>query len=75
MNREDIINREDLCCKYSDEYYEMQEKYPLKCSCGCDDTEEYDEYYEEYGRCEYKLRCKKCGSYLGSWAYGSWVEY
>jgi len=66
------MNKEDLICKYDDEYYEKQEDLPLECLCGCKETEDYDEYYEEYGRSEYKTRCKKCGTYLGSWAYGSW---
>jgi len=66
------MNREDPHCKYSDEYNERQEKYPLKCSCGCNETAEFNEYFDEYGRCEYKLRCKKCGTYLGVWSYGYW---
>ena len=66
------MNRDDLNCKHSNDYYKTQETLPLDCSCGCDETEEFDEHYEEYGRCEYKLRCKGCGTYLGSYVYGHW---
>lgn len=69
---DNMFDKEDLLAQYSPEYYEDQEKYPIKCPCGCEDTEQFDEYYEEYGLCEYKLRCKKCGTYLGIWAYGNW---
>lgn len=27
----------------NEEYYQ----YPIKCPCGCEETEEYDKYYEE----------------------------
>lgn len=66
------MDKEDITCKYIDEYYKRQEELPLECSCGCKETEEYDEYYEECGRSEYKLRCQKCSTYLGIWAYGHW---
>lgn len=66
------MNKEDLICKHTDEYYKSQNDLPIDCPCGCEETEECDEYYEEYGRCEYKVRCKKCGTYLGSYAYGNW---
>ena len=68
----DIMDKENITCKYTDEYYKKQEDLPIDCQCGCEETEEYDEYYAEYGRCEYKVRCKKCGTYLGSYAYGHW---
>jgi len=52
---------------------EEADLYPIKCPCGCEETEEYDKYCEEpFGVVEHKLKCKKCGTYLGIWAYGNW---
>lgn len=51
-----------------------EEEYSLQCACGCDETEQYDEYKEDCYLVEYKLRCKKCGSFLGHWAYGNWIH-
>lgn len=64
-----MFSKEDLCVKYSDDY---REDLPIECDCGCKETEYYDEYYEEYGRCEYKTRCANCGRYLGIYSYGHW---
>ena len=65
-----MFNREDLCVRCSDDYY--KENLPIECDCGCKETEDYDEYYEEYGRCEYKTKCANCGRYLGIYSYGYW---
>ena len=67
-----MFNKEDLSVKYNEDYYLSQEDLPLICNCGCKETEDYDEYYEEYGRCEYKTKCKSCGKFLGIYAYGYW---
>lgn len=49
---------------------------PTRCACGCEEFEKADVYTEEvHGRpveVEYKLYCKNCGKYLGSYAYGHW---
>ena len=64
-----MFDKNDLLVKYSEDYIE---ELPLECDCGCRETEDYDEYYEEYGRCEYKTKCSACGKYLGSYSYGYW---
>lgn len=46
---------------------------PIKCSsCGCDDLETFDIYYDEFGEVEYSVRCLNCGKQLGTWSYGKW---
>ena len=54
------------------------ETLPLDCDCGCTETEEIN-VYKDYIRgiftpVEWDLHCKKCGRYLGHFAYGHW-EY
>ena len=55
-----------------DEHESTQENFPIRCDCGCTETEYFDEYYEGFIRLEYKVRCKKCGRLLGCWAYRDW---
>lgn len=46
---------------------------PKRCFCGSTDTEIYNTYYEDsVGLVEHSEKCKKCGTYLGHWAYGNW---
>lgn len=54
---------------------------PLNCGCGCKETEKRNISYEDLDGInmpavpvEYYLHCKKCGKYLGYFAYGHW-EY
>lgn len=51
---------------------------PLKCDCGCKDTEERNVEKEDIAGTltpvEWSLYCKGCGRYLGHFAYGHW-EY
>jgi hypothetical protein len=52
------------------------EDLPLKCDCGCKETEHRNIRTEDIDgisvEVEYRLYCKKCGEYLGSFAYGHW---
>ena len=60
-------------CYYTNEFIKEQSKYPLKCTCGCNETEKYNVHYDvPYGEVEYHVKCKTCGTYLGSWSYGVW---
>lgn len=51
---------------------------PLKCDCGCTETERKNVCTEDIEgkkiEVEYSLYCKNCGKYLGSFSYGHW-EY
>lgn len=55
---------------------------PIDCDCGCEETLqvniEYmpvpDDWKVIKQKAEYDLCCKKCGKYLGHFAYGHW-EY
>ena len=46
---------------------------PKRCYCGCEEWEKCKCFYVQYGEVEFSARCKECGEYLGTWAYGSWV--
>lgn len=52
------------------------EDLPLKCDCGCVETEERNVYTQDingiFTPVEWDLHCKGCGQYLGHWAYGYW---
>lgn len=46
---------------------------PLKCfQCESKNLEEYQEYYEEYRRIEFSVRCKDCKEHVNTWVYGNW---
>lgn len=46
---------------------------PTKClKCGCKSLVHIKEYYDEYSLCEYTLKCPKCDTDAGYWAYGYW---
>jgi len=48
---------------------------PLKCwKCGYTEFEQFDTYMEEHWVVEYSLKCKQCGSGVGHWAYGTWID-
>lgn len=51
-----------------------EELEPLNCRCGCTEHEDRITSKGEYGVEELDRQCKKCGQYLGSWAYGFWVN-
>ena len=47
---------------------------PIDCDCGCEITEMRNKEFQGNLVVEYSLYCKKCGKYLGHFAYGHW-EY
>lgn len=47
---------------------------PIDCECGCEEKEMRNTVYQDDIAVEYFLHCKKCGQYLGYFAYGHW-EY
>ena len=51
-------------------------EFPIKCDCGCDETEKRNVYTENIDGnlvdAEYSLYCKECGTYLGYFSYGHW---
>ena len=54
------------------------EYLPLKCDCGCNETEKKNVIKEdidgEMFEVEWSEYCKNCGKYLGYFSYGHW-EY
>lgn len=54
------------------------EDLPLKCDCGCNETEKKNVIKEdidgEMFEVEWSEYCKNCGRYLGYFSYGHW-EY
>lgn len=40
--------------------------------CGSTDTEDTDYINDDQGTVEYTVKCKKCKTKIGIWAYGSW---
>lgn len=40
--------------------------------CGSTDTKETDYINDDQGTVEYTVKCKKCETKIGIWAYGSW---
>ena len=65
-----------------EEYYKQQiaEGYitengtPLKCSCGCTEFKQVNQYYGEGWIEEYSLECtnEDCLKIVGTWAFGHW---
>ena len=66
------MSNKDLCIELDSEFIKNQEMFPIDCDCGCNEKIETYMYYESYGVCEYKVRCKQCNKLLGHWAYGHW---
>lgn len=46
---------------------------PLMCRCGCKDFSNVHEFYENFARIEYQVKCNSCGVIVGHWAYGQWA--
>ena len=52
--------------------YIAEDGTPLKCVCHCTDFKMEDMFRESIGLVEYSLKCRKCGTTVGHWAYGNW---
>ncbi len=57
--------------EYARECYK-KDGQPTKCvTCGCSDIDEIVEDRINYIPCEKSFRCRRCGTMLAYWAYGS----
>jgi sulfatase maturation enzyme AslB (radical SAM superfamily) len=64
---------EDYINHMINEGFIKEDGTPLKCfHCENKEFEEYQEFYEEYIRVEFSIRCKKCQKHVSTWAYGNW---
>lgn len=44
----------------------------MECLCGCEETKQINQIYDEYGVIEYDLVCAECGAVIAHWAYGQY---
>lgn len=54
--------------------YILNNGQPIICyKCNSKELFQCNYYNSEYGPLEYDMKCKKCDSIVGHWAYGNWI--